>query len=549
MTRDRHRSRLFRSDPAMLLLGEEPTPASTASVDAPEPRGVRVRSPAGEVSSGPLVVGERVTARAAPVMERVTGGLLGASAAVFDEGYESGAGEPPQADTPLRIYVGSPNGQIEDLSGLGRVWDASSLAVGAPGDDEPLAGGGWEDEGATEPVETVPSTSPPGHGGRWVEPDEDDPFAPPKEGRWAAAAVDDPSMRRQPEEEWKGGVYDEVDVPSGAAPNWGGGGSGRGDLLRPLAAASPAEPPGAGDAGDAGDWQLSDEEASGGMPSWALEPELPPPPPIRMGGPSRLERELSRHWDADEQSGLDGSQRSGAGQGSGVREPWDVTVSGAWRRPAHLSTGETRRPAHVVPEFRHLDDEPDASRWTKISAAALSVVLVCVVALQFGSDKPVMMARGDLLDVAWAGASGSTSPAAGPRAAASAASSAPASRGASAGDSEPASDAASGSSAPPSPSSAATPASLAGDAPGRGEAHAERRVAPVFEDTGRLTVTTDFPATVYVDGKRVGTTPLDPLDLSVGMHDVKVVPRGGGRPRTARARVDLGRAAEVSFSR
>jgi len=544
MSRKRHRSRLFRSDPGMLLLGEEATPASTASVDAPEPRGVRVQPHIPAAPHRAVVVDAPVrVSRAASIMERVTGDVLSASATVFDEGYAGEDDEPAPADTPLRIYVGSPSGQAEDLSGLGRVWDASALAAGAAEVDEPVAAEGWEADDATESIDPVPSGP---RGGRWIETDDDDPFAPPKEGRWAESAVASTSMRRQPEEEWTGGVYDEVEDPTGSGPAWAR--SAGDDFLRPLSDAMETGPP---VAADSGDWQLGDEEDTGGMPSWALEPELPPPPPIRMGGPSRLERELSRHWDAEEQPSFDPGD-SGSGLGSGVREPWDVTVSGAWRRPAHLATGEHRRPANVVPEFRHLDDEPDASRWTKISAAALSVVLVCVVALQFGSDKPVMLAPGDLLDVAWSTASGPAEPAAAePSADASPGPdpAEPASAGAADEGSEPSGAGTSGGSPPASAPSEGGPASQDESASDASQPPAERRSLPGWADTGRLTVTTDFPATVYVDGERVGRTPLDPLELTVGMHDVKVVPRSGGRARSTRARVDSGRAAEVSFTR
>ena len=64
-----------------------------------------------------------------------------------------------------------------------------------------------------------------------------------------------------------------------------------------------------------------------------------------------------------------------------------------------------------------------------------------------------------------------------------------------------------------------------------------------------MRIKTAFPATVYVDGKRLGRTPIEPIEISTGMHDVRVVPTSGGRVRTARARVDPGRASEVSFGR
>jgi hypothetical protein len=70
-----------------------------------------------------------------------------------------------------------------------------------------------------------------------------------------------------------------------------------------------------------------------------------------------------------------------------------------------------------------------------------------------------------------------------------------------------------------------------------------------LDTTGLLHIKTDFDATVYVNGRRVGSTPLEPLSLASGMHDVEVIPRGKGRgsARKARARVDGGRLRELVF--
>jgi hypothetical protein len=73
--------------------------------------------------------------------------------------------------------------------------------------------------------------------------------------------------------------------------------------------------------------------------------------------------------------------------------------------------------------------------------------------------------------------------------------------------------------------------------------------ADSWDQIGMLRVRTEFPAIVYIDGKRIGKTPVPPVELTAGTHDVKVVPTQGGRSRQTRARVDGGRAGEVYFGR
>lgn len=60
---------------------------------------------------------------------------------------------------------------------------------------------------------------------------------------------------------------------------------------------------------------------------------------------------------------------------------------------------------------------------------------------------------------------------------------------------------------------------------------------------GVLYVDSDMPASVFVDGKQVASTPMDlpGLELQPGHHDVRVVPKGKGRPYRTSARIDQGR--------
>jgi len=71
-------------------------------------------------------------------------------------------------------------------------------------------------------------------------------------------------------------------------------------------------------------------------------------------------------------------------------------------------------------------------------------------------------------------------------------------------------------------------------------------------DMGRLSIRTDIPASVYINGKRVGKTPFAaPLTLRPGHYDIKVVPHGRGRTYRTDTRVDAGRLRniEVEFSK
>lgn len=69
------------------------------------------------------------------------------------------------------------------------------------------------------------------------------------------------------------------------------------------------------------------------------------------------------------------------------------------------------------------------------------------------------------------------------------------------------------------------------------------------DESGLLRVKMDFDAAVYVDGRWVGEDLIDALELPVGVHEVSVVPTGGGRVRQVRVGVTARRPAEVRFGR
>ncbi len=65
--------------------------------------------------------------------------------------------------------------------------------------------------------------------------------------------------------------------------------------------------------------------------------------------------------------------------------------------------------------------------------------------------------------------------------------------------------------------------------------------------TGLLFVSTDSSAYIYVNNKRVGTTPMEPpgFELKPGHYDIRIVPRGRGRPYITSTRVDAGRVRNL----
>lgn len=67
-------------------------------------------------------------------------------------------------------------------------------------------------------------------------------------------------------------------------------------------------------------------------------------------------------------------------------------------------------------------------------------------------------------------------------------------------------------------------------------------------DSGRLIVRSTQRATIYVNGKRYGQTPMDPLNLPAGTYLVRAISVSTGKVKTTEARVDVGGAREVRFS-
>ncbi|MEL6342526.1 MAG: PEGA domain-containing protein [Myxococcota bacterium] len=69
----------------------------------------------------------------------------------------------------------------------------------------------------------------------------------------------------------------------------------------------------------------------------------------------------------------------------------------------------------------------------------------------------------------------------------------------------------------------------------------------LVQDTGKLSIITARRSTVYIDGRRVGVTPMAPVDLTPGTHDIKVIDRSTGRAQYTQVRVDAGRLNQVGF--
>jgi hypothetical protein len=104
---------------------------------------------------------------------------------------------------------------------------------------------------------------------------------------------------------------------------------------------------------------------------------------------------------------------------------------------------------------------------------------------------------------------------------------------------------------PPAPAPAPDPepdaVAAADDEPAPSAAETRRSRAEA-RDQGVLTVLTDRPADVWVDGRRVGRTPMRPLRLAPGWHDVTLVAASGRRTRhEARTRIDSGQARHLAL--
>lgn len=106
----------------------------------------------------------------------------------------------------------------------------------------------------------------------------------------------------------------------------------------------------------------------------------------------------------------------------------------------------------------------------------------------------------------------------------------------------------------PEPPAEASPDAAAADAEpaAEGEPTVEltsREERDIARSQGMLRVITDRPADVWVDGVRVGRTPMRALPLQPGWHEVKVVAATGRRTRhTAKTRVDRGQARQVAVA-
>ncbi len=65
---------------------------------------------------------------------------------------------------------------------------------------------------------------------------------------------------------------------------------------------------------------------------------------------------------------------------------------------------------------------------------------------------------------------------------------------------------------------------------------------------GKLMVTCDRPAAVFINNEKIGITPLDePLDLDAGTYEVRATELRTGKKQRLQARVDAGKVLQVSF--
>jgi hypothetical protein len=72
--------------------------------------------------------------------------------------------------------------------------------------------------------------------------------------------------------------------------------------------------------------------------------------------------------------------------------------------------------------------------------------------------------------------------------------------------------------------------------------------APAEVLSGKLMVTSDRRAAVFIDGKKIGITPLEgPLDIDAGTYEVRAVALKTGKSQRLQARVDAGKVLQVSF--
>ena len=73
-------------------------------------------------------------------------------------------------------------------------------------------------------------------------------------------------------------------------------------------------------------------------------------------------------------------------------------------------------------------------------------------------------------------------------------------------------------------------------------------VEPPEVTTGKLMITSDRRAAVFIDKKKIGITPLEaPLDLEAGTYEVLAVALKTGKNQRLQARVDAGKVLQVAF--
>ena len=74
------------------------------------------------------------------------------------------------------------------------------------------------------------------------------------------------------------------------------------------------------------------------------------------------------------------------------------------------------------------------------------------------------------------------------------------------------------------------------------------QVSEVAQDNGFITVHADKPATVYVDDKKVGTTPVIKEEVLPGSHRVLAVEVETGKRKAVTADVERGAERRVRFA-
>ena len=90
---------------------------------------------------------------------------------------------------------------------------------------------------------------------------------------------------------------------------------------------------------------------------------------------------------------------------------------------------------------------------------------------------------------------------------------------------------------------------LEGEAePAAADGEAEGSGAPAAAPVGRLTVTSNRSATVYVDGRAAGPAPINDVRIVMGMHEIKVVDEKTLESRTQKIKISAGQPKNVTIS-